>query len=157
MIREREEFGSNYCMNGPPHALLGSPAAPRHRGPTASHPYPLSFGYDTCAETYNGGHVLQPWPWLCYAIGELTVVCGCAELARALVCTHHGAIPVLSSVPTPLQPLQPQEAMRSGARESLIYVPCIVADGSRPDYLATVDVDAGSPTYGQVRQPGPAS
>lgn len=45
----------------------------------------------------------------------------------------------------------PLEAMASGPREALIYVPCIVPDRSRPDYLATVDVDEGSATYGQVR------
>ncbi|WIA29980.1 hypothetical protein OEZ86_000078 [Tetradesmus obliquus] len=44
----------------------------------------------------------------------------------------------------------PLDAFRNGAREKLIYVPCIVADHSRPDYLATVDVDPDSSTYSQV-------
>lgn len=37
-----------------------------------------------------------------------------------------------------------------GPREKLVYLPAIVADGSRPDYLATVDVDPESETYSQV-------
>jgi hypothetical protein len=48
-------------------------------------------------------------------------------------------------LPSPLQ-----DAFRNGAREKLIYVPCIVPDQSRPDYLATVDVDPDSSTYSQV-------
>lgn len=32
-----------------------------------------------------------------------------------------------------------------------MYLPLIVADGSRPDYLATVDVDPASPTYSQAQ------
>lgn len=44
----------------------------------------------------------------------------------------------------------PLDAYNSGDREKLIYVPAIVADASRPDYLATVDVDDSSPTFGQV-------
>ena len=44
-----------------------------------------------------------------------------------------------------------QAAFTSGAREALLYVPAIIADGSgRPDYLATVDVDPASPTYSTV-------
>ena len=43
-----------------------------------------------------------------------------------------------------------QEASK-GPRETLVYVPAIVADKSRPDYLATVDVDPSSPSYSQVR------
>lgn len=42
----------------------------------------------------------------------------------------------------------PLDAYNSGHREKLLYVPAIVADGSRPDYLATVDVEEGSPTFG---------
>eukprot|EP00884_Botryococcus_braunii_P010065 jgi/Botrbrau1/1905/Bobra.0005s0020.1 len=38
-----------------------------------------------------------------------------------------------------------------GPRETIVYLPAIVADGSRPDYLATVDVDPASETYSQVR------
>jgi hypothetical protein len=41
--------------------------------------------------------------------------------------------------------------MTAGAREKLLYVPCIIPDQkSRPDYLATVDVDPESATYSQV-------
>lgn len=40
--------------------------------------------------------------------------------------------------------------MHKGPKEKLIYVPAIVADASRPDYLATVDVDRSSKTYSQV-------
>lgn len=43
--------------------------------------------------------------------------------------------------------------MRNGPRETLLYVPCIQPDGvksTKPDYLATVDVDPISPTYCQV-------
>ncbi len=42
-----------------------------------------------------------------------------------------------------------QEAVK-GPRETLIYLPAIVADGSRPDYLATVDVNPESPTYSKA-------
>jgi hypothetical protein len=31
-----------------------------------------------------------------------------------------------------------------------VYIPCIVPDKSRPDYLVTVDVDPKSTTYSQV-------
>lgn len=45
----------------------------------------------------------------------------------------------------------PLDAFNNGPRERDILVPCIVADDSgRPDYLATVDVDPDSKTYGQV-------
>ncbi|XP_071162554.1 uncharacterized protein [Mytilus edulis] len=40
--------------------------------------------------------------------------------------------------------------MRSGARETLVYIPCIIPPSRRnvePDYLVTVDVDPKSPTY----------
>lgn len=43
-----------------------------------------------------------------------------------------------------------QDAFTNGAREKLIYVPCIIPDYSRPDYLATVDVDPESASYGKV-------
>lgn len=43
-----------------------------------------------------------------------------------------------------------KDAFNSGAREKLIYVPAIIADASRPDYLATVDVDPASPSYSTV-------
>ena len=42
-----------------------------------------------------------------------------------------------------------QEATK-GPREVLVYLPCVVPDHSRPDYLATVDVDPASPSYSQV-------
>ncbi|KAK9814393.1 hypothetical protein WJX72_005141 [[Myrmecia] bisecta] len=43
----------------------------------------------------------------------------------------------------------PLEATK-GPREKLLYVPAIVADGSRPDYLATIDVDPASPAFSTV-------
>jgi len=45
----------------------------------------------------------------------------------------------------------PREAMK-GPRETLLYVPCIYAGTpvKKPDYMATVDVDPKSKTYGQV-------
>lgn len=43
-----------------------------------------------------------------------------------------------------------QEAFRNGPRETVLYVPAIVPDGSRPDYLAVIDVDPHSETYQQV-------
>ena len=33
-----------------------------------------------------------------------------------------------------------------------MYLPLIVADKSRPDYVGTVDVDPSSSTYSQARQ-----
>jgi len=46
----------------------------------------------------------------------------------------------------------PLEAMRSGPREKLIYVPCIkrTVEEGKPDYLATLDVDPESSTFCQV-------
>nr|ACZ65578.1 selenium-binding protein [Haliotis discus hannai] len=43
----------------------------------------------------------------------------------------------------------PLDAMK-GPRERLVYIPCIVPEKDRPDYLSTVDVDPESPTYCQV-------
>lgn len=45
----------------------------------------------------------------------------------------------------------PDEAMQS-PQEKLLYTPCIYAGTNvkKPDYLATIDVDPGSPRYGQV-------
>src|SRR5262245_36022838 len=45
----------------------------------------------------------------------------------------------------------PKEAMKA-PRESLLYLPCIYAGTpvDKPDYLATVDVDPKSNSYGQV-------
>jgi len=42
------------------------------------------------------------------------------------------------------------DAFLNGPREKIVYVPCIVPDGIRPDYLATVDVDPASNTYCHV-------
>ena len=44
----------------------------------------------------------------------------------------------------------PRDAFNHGKREKIVYLPCIIPDKSRPDYLATVDVDPDSPTYSQV-------
>lgn len=46
--------------------------------------------------------------------------------------------------------LNVQEATK-GPKEKLLYVPCVTPDGSRPDYLATVDADPLSATYSSVR------
>lgn len=45
----------------------------------------------------------------------------------------------------------PLEAM-AGPREKLLYIPCIyrLTDEKKPDYLATVDCDPGSPDFGKV-------
>lgn len=37
-----------------------------------------------------------------------------------------------------------------GPREKLLYIPCIIPDHSRPDYVATVDVDPASSEFGKV-------
>jgi len=44
----------------------------------------------------------------------------------------------------------PRDAYLSGEQEQVVYIPCIVVDKSRPDYLVTVDVDPKSPTYSKV-------
>ncbi|RMZ53473.1 hypothetical protein APUTEX25_003295 [Auxenochlorella protothecoides] len=44
----------------------------------------------------------------------------------------------------------PLEAKEKGPRETLLYVPAIIPDQSRPDYLATVDADPESKTYSKV-------
>lgn len=47
----------------------------------------------------------------------------------------------------------PLAAMRSGNREGLVYIPCIIPPNRRndeADYLVTVDVDPNSSTYCQV-------
>merc|ERR1712001_13344 len=44
----------------------------------------------------------------------------------------------------------PRDAFTTSTREKIVYLPCIVPDKDRPDYLATVDVDPASPTYSQV-------
>lgn len=45
--------------------------------------------------------------------------------------------------------MQVQEAQQ-GSPETLLYIPAIIADASRPDYLMTVDVDPDSLQYQQV-------
>lgn len=42
-----------------------------------------------------------------------------------------------------------QDAMKA-PRETVVYLPAIIPDGSRPDYLVTVDVDPTSTTFSQV-------
>ncbi|GMH44391.1 hypothetical protein BSKO_12343 [Bryopsis sp. KO-2023] len=45
----------------------------------------------------------------------------------------------------------PLDAMTMGPREKLVYVPCVIPDQtSRPDYLATIDVDPESENYSKV-------
>ena len=41
-------------------------------------------------------------------------------------------------------------AFNSSNREKIAYIPCIVPNKDRPDYLATVDIDPDSQTYSQV-------
>ena len=44
----------------------------------------------------------------------------------------------------------PMDAFRSGNREKILYVPCIVPGKDRPDYLVTIDADPESKTYSKV-------
>ena len=44
----------------------------------------------------------------------------------------------------------PLDAFNSGSREKLVYIPCIVPDKTRPDYLVTVDVDPESQDFCKV-------
>ena len=44
----------------------------------------------------------------------------------------------------------PKEAFYFAEREKIVYIPCLIPDKDRPDYLSTVDVDPESPTYSQV-------
>jgi len=44
----------------------------------------------------------------------------------------------------------PKDAMANGPRERALFVTCVRPDALTPDYLATVDVDPQSRTYGQV-------
>lgn len=63
----------------------------------------------------------------------------------------NSALQCLSVEPTGLVPSMPlQDAFKSGEKETLLYVPAIVPDQSRPDYLAVIDVDPDSETYQQV-------
>lgn len=48
----------------------------------------------------------------------------------------------------------PLDAMHLSSHEELIYMPCIVPNGSRPDYVATVDVEPKSPTFCKVSKRG---
>ena len=43
-----------------------------------------------------------------------------------------------------------RQAFEAGAREKIVYLPCIIPNKDRPDYVATVDVDPTSATYSQV-------
>ena len=47
--------------------------------------------------------------------------------------------------------LASQDAIRAPP-ETLLYLPAIVTDGSRPDYLVTVDVDPKSADYQKVNR-----
>ncbi|XP_075224689.1 methanethiol oxidase [Lycorma delicatula] len=44
----------------------------------------------------------------------------------------------------------PIAALKYGPREKILYTICIQTELSKPDYLATIDVDPESPTYSQV-------
>ena len=44
----------------------------------------------------------------------------------------------------------PKEAFYLAPKEKILYIPCIIPDKDRPDYLSTVDVDPESPTYQKV-------
>lgn len=56
----------------------------------------------------------------------------------------------MSTVINPYPGASPPQEATKGPKETLLYIPCIVPDHSRPDYLATVDADPESATYGQV-------
>ena len=43
-----------------------------------------------------------------------------------------------------------RDACLTSSQEKIVYLPCIIPDKDRPDYLATVDVDPDSPTYSTV-------
>ena len=44
----------------------------------------------------------------------------------------------------------PMDAFKSGKRERLLYIPCIVPTKASPDYISTVDADPESKEYGKV-------
>jgi len=44
----------------------------------------------------------------------------------------------------------PRDAFLAKEQEKIVYLPCIVPDQSRPDYIVTIDVDPSSPTYSTV-------
>ncbi|XP_049956399.1 methanethiol oxidase-like [Schistocerca serialis cubense] len=67
-----------------------------------------------------------------------------AKISQQRSCKGHGCGPGYAS---------PLEAMRCGPREKIVYVPCIQpaeARKTKPDFLATVDIDPHSPTFCQV-------
>ena len=43
-----------------------------------------------------------------------------------------------------------QDAFTQGPREKLLYLPVIVPDHSRPDYVVTIDADPQSAEYSKV-------
>ena len=44
-----------------------------------------------------------------------------------------------------------QDAMHTGPRETLAYIPAVQPKEDKPDYLMTVDLDPASATYSQVK------
>ena len=46
----------------------------------------------------------------------------------------------------------PKDAFENGAREKIVYIPCIEPKKERPDYLVTVDVDPKSENYSKVNR-----
>lgn len=44
----------------------------------------------------------------------------------------------------------PLDAKINGSRETVLFVTCVRPNMNGPDYLATVDVDPQSPSYGKV-------
>lgn len=111
-------------------------------------------------------------PWLRFAAGEwrctrpcpvseLGCISMCAVVSGATSCCRDGcsrqgvskstvfASAYLSLVRSPRTARY--EAMK-GPGEMLLYFSCIVPDHSRPEYLATADVDPASQTLGQVDQ-----
>ena len=44
----------------------------------------------------------------------------------------------------------PLDSMK-GPREQIVYIPCIQVDPTKPDYLATIDVNPKSSSYLQVK------
>ncbi|XP_054289903.1 methanethiol oxidase-like [Macrosteles quadrilineatus] len=44
----------------------------------------------------------------------------------------------------------PQDAIKKGPREEILYILCVQPDTTKQDYLAVVDVNPASPTYCQV-------
>ena len=44
----------------------------------------------------------------------------------------------------------PLDAFNSKKQEKIVYIPCIIPGGEKPDYLVTIDVDPKSTNYGKV-------